>query len=319
MTAIVNTPRRTRVLALLVLALVASAPASAQDRKGRERDRDYYKSAIDTTFSFDERGTVNLALGSGDIIVTAWSRDQIKIQASSEGQAIRLDAGSTRVSLELASIYRSRGDARFEVTVPVGARVIARARSGDVSIRGVKGDVEARTENGDITVADVGQRLDLVTLSGDVEARGVVGDVQIKTMNGEVKVSELRGDFEAESVSGDIELRNAEARYVRAHTTSGDVLYDGTINPSGRYELVTHSGDVHLAIPANAGAQLSVSTWSGAIDSGDFPITLKPGEHGIGTGQAKRFTFEIGNGAARVTAESFSGDVTISSRGSARP
>jgi hypothetical protein len=35
-------------------------------------------------------------------------------------------------------------------------------------------------------------------------------------------------------------------------------------------------------------------------------------------GQAKRFTFEIGNGAARVTAETFSGDITISSRGAPR-
>ena len=317
MTAIVNRPRRKRGLTLLALGLLVSAPAHAQDRARKERERDY-KAAIDTTFAFDERGTVNLALGSGDIIVTAWSRDQIKIQATSEGQGMRLDAGNTRVSLELANSYRGRGDARFEVTVPVGARVIVRARSGDVSIRGVKGDVEARTENGDITVADVGQRLDLVTLSGDVDVRGIVGDVQVKTMNGEVKVSDLRGDFEAESVSGDIEVRNAEGRYVRAHTTSGDVLYDGSINPSGRYELVTHSGDVHLAIPANTGAQLSISTWSGAIES-DFPITLKPGEHGIGTGQAKRFTFAIGNGAARVTAESFSGDVTIASRGSTRP
>ena len=51
---------------------------------------------------------------------------------------------------------------------------------------------------------------------------------------------------------------------------------------------------------------------SGSIDS-DFPITLKPGEHGIGS--SKRFTFEIGKGDARVSAESFSGDITIRSAG----
>ena len=44
----------------------------------------------------------------------------------------------------------------------------------------------------------------------------------------------------------------------------------------------------------------------------EFPITLKPGEHGIGSPNAKRFTFEIGGGAARITAETFSGDITIS-------
>jgi len=104
---------------------------------------------------------------------------------------------------------------------------------------------------------------------------------------------------------------------VRSHTTSGDLSYEGSIDPSGRYELSAHSGDIRLGIPSNASAQLSVSTWSGTLDS-DFPITLRPGEHGIGSGQAKRFTFDIGSGQARIEAETFSGDITISSRGSSR-
>jgi hypothetical protein len=52
---------------------------------------------------------------------------------------------------------------------------------------------------------------------------------------------------------------------------------------------------------------------SGEINS-DFPITLQPGQHGIGSWNAKRFTFNIGAGAARISAETFSGDVTVSSR-----
>jgi len=92
----------------------------------------------------------------------------------------------------------------------------------------------------------------------------------------------------------------------------------GGIDPSGRYEFSAHSGDIRLGIPGNTSAQLSVSTWSGALDSPDFPITLRPGEHSVGSGQAKRFTFDIGGGAARISAETFSGDITISSRGSSR-
>ena len=121
----------------------------------------------------------------------------------------------------------------------------------------------------------------------------------------------------ASTFSGSIELHNAIGRFIRSHTTSGDLTYEGSIDPEGRYELSAHSGDIHLTIPSSASAQLSVSTWSGTLDS-DFPITLRPGEHGIGTGQAKRFTFDIGGGAARISAETFSGDITISSRGSSR-
>src|SRR6185437_1436881 len=121
-------------------------------------------------------------------------------------------------------------------------------------------------------------------------------------------------DADVSSVSGDLDLRGMTAKVVRAKTTSGDVTYDGTVDPAGRYELTSHSGDLRLHIPRTTSAQLSVSTWNGDIDS-EFPITLEPGEHGIGSAMAKHFTFAIGGGAARISADTFSGDVTISSNG----
>lgn len=296
-----------------VLLAIGSAAAEAQHGR-RDYDRD--RSTVDTTFSFDRRGLVSLTLGSGDIVVTGWSRDQIRIHATSENGGVRLDASSSRVTLQLSN--GGGGDSRFEVTVPSGVRVVARAQSGDISISGTQGEVDARAQSGDIKVEDVANRLDIGTLSGDIEAHSVSGDVQIKTVSGDIRVNDFKGDFEGESVSGSIELHNAIGHYVRSHTTSGDLLYDGSIDPEGRYELSAHSGDIRLSIPSNTSAQMSVSTWSGTLDSPDFPITLRPGEHGFATGQAKRFTFDIGGGAARISAETFSGDITISSRGSSR-
>jgi DUF4097 and DUF4098 domain-containing protein YvlB len=301
--------------AALGVLLVALTTVTADAQRRRDYDRDS-RSNIDTTFAFDARGTVSLTLGSGDIVVSAWSRDQIRVHATSENGGIRLDATGSRVSVELAGAYRN-DDSRFEITVPAGVRVIARAQSGDISITGTQGEVDARAQSGDIRVDGVSNRLDIGTLSGDIEARSVTGDVQIKSVSGDIQISDFKGDFEGESVSGSIVLRNAAGRYVRSHTTSGDLVYEGAVDPSGRYELSAHSGDIRLAIPSNANAQLSISTWSGTIDS-DFPITLRPGEHGIGSAQAKRFTFEIGGGAARITAETFSGDITIGSRGASR-
>jgi DUF4097 and DUF4098 domain-containing protein YvlB len=300
--------------ALLLVALGAAAAGAQRTRRDYDRD---YRSSIDTSFSFERRGLVSLTLGGGDIVVTAWSRDQIRIHATSESGGVRIDASSSRVSVELSNGYGRGGDSRFEVTVPVGVRIVARAQSGDISIAGTQGEVDARSQSGDIKVEDVANRLDIGTLSGDIEAHTVSGDVQIKSVSGDIRLNDFKGDFEGETVSGSIELHNAAGRYVRSHTTSGDLVYEGGIDPTGRYELSAHSGDIRLDIPSNASAQLSVSTWSGTLDS-DFPITLRPGEHGIGTGQAKRFTFDIGGGAARISAETFSGDITIGSRGSSR-
>lgn len=297
----------------VLLLVVGAGVANAQRRRDYDRD---YRSTIDTTFAFDARGTVSLTLGSGDIVVTGWSRDEVRVHATTENGGIRLDASGSRLTLELSNAYRG-DDSRFEVTVPTGVRVIARAQSGDISITGTRGEVDARAQSGDVKIEDVANRLDVGTLSGDVEVHTVNGDVQIKSVSGDVQVTDFKGDFEGETVSGNIVLRNAVGRYVRSHTTSGDLVYEGTIDPAGRYELSAHSGDIRLGIPSSSSAQLSVSTWSGSIDS-DFPITLRPGEHGIGSAQAKRFTFEIGGGDARITAETFSGDITIGSRGSNR-
>jgi DUF4097 and DUF4098 domain-containing protein YvlB len=291
-------------LAFLALAAFA-APAAAQSR-----DEEEFASRIDTTFAFDRRGTLVIVAGTAEVDVTSWDRPQIRVRARSERSVIRMDATPTRVSLEIS---RARGgDTRFEVTVPTGVRVSARATSGDIVIAGTKGAVEARTQNGDLSVTDVGEIVDLNTYNGDITARGITGNVEISTLSGEIMLSDVKGDVDASSVSGDIDLRSIVAKYVRAKSTSGDVTFDGAVDNTGRYELGSHSGSVYLTIPQGTGALLTVATYSGSIDS-DFPITLKPGEHGIGS--SKRFTFEIGKGDARVSAESFSGDITIRTAG----
>ena len=301
--------KKVQLLALLALATWA-APAAAQSR----RDEEEFASRIDTTFSFDRRGTLVVVAGTGEVDITAWDRPQIRVRARSERSVVRMDATSTRVSLDIS---RPRGgDTRFEITVPVGVRVSARSTNGDITISGTRGSVEARTQNGDLSVTDVGEVVDLNTYSGDIIARGIVGNVEISTLSGEVMLTDVKGDVDATTVSGDVDLRGVIARYVRAKSTSGDVTFDGAVDNTGRYELGSHSGSVYLSIPQGTGALLTVATYSGSIES-DFPITLKPGEHGIGS--TKRFTFEIGKGDARVSAESFSGDITIRSAATRRP
>jgi DUF4097 and DUF4098 domain-containing protein YvlB len=290
--------------------LAATAPAAHGQR---ERDREEYASRVDTTIAFARTGTVELQLTGGEIIVSAWSRDQVRVRATSERSAIRFDASSAHLSLGLRSGSRRSGDTRFELTVPIGVRVRASSTSGDIRIAGSKADVEARTQRGDIVVEDVGTS-EITALSGDVDASGINGELHVNVLSGDVRIRQVTGDVDVKTVSGEIDLRDARSRYVRIGTTNGDITFDGTIDPTGRYELQTHSGDVDLTLPANVGAQLTMSTYSGGIES-DFPLTLPPGPHGDASGHGKRFTFTLGRGGARITAESFSGDINIRSRG----
>ena len=304
---------RSLLLGALLLAAAASPVAGQTARRddGRWFDRDR-SARLDTTVAFRPGGIVALTARQGDIVVRTGTRPAVVVHATSDHGRIRFDASDDRVSVDASD---AGGDVRLEITVPAGARVTAQSQSGDIAIRGTGGAVSAHTQSGDVTVQTAAGHIDFGTLSGDVIADGLTGDVHARAVSGDITLTDVTGDVSAETVSGNVHLKNITSRSVSAHSTSSDVSFDGAIAPDGRYEFGTHSGDVMLAIPANASAQLTVSTWSGSIDS-DFPITLQPGEHGIGSATSKRFTFNIGGGAARISAESFSGDVVIHRRGS---
>ncbi|HEY7394152.1 MAG TPA: DUF4097 family beta strand repeat-containing protein [Gemmatimonadaceae bacterium] len=302
------------VLSVAVLTSVLCPPQGAEAQQRRRFGDTGYESRVDTTFAFDKNGSVNLSVVNGEIIVTGWTRSEMRIRAVSDDDNIRLTGSSSRVTLDVAGSRRG-GDARFEVTVPFGVRVNAQSASGDISVRGTRGPVEVHAQNGDIDVDEVQTRLDITSLSGDVIARSIGGDVTVNSVSGEVHLTDVRGGVDVATVSGDIDLRGVAAKSVRAKTTSGEVRFEGSIDQTGRYEFNSHSGDIGLRIPRDASAQFTVSTWSGTIDS-QFQILLRPGdEQSIGVTKSKRYTFEIGGGGARITVEAFSGDITISSSG----
>ncbi|HEY2064850.1 MAG TPA: DUF4097 family beta strand repeat-containing protein [Gemmatimonadaceae bacterium] len=292
-----------------------------QERREREQEREQQRrereraGSLDTTVAFDARGTVNVSCPGGEVIVTGSDRSEIHVKARTESGAIRFSSSGGRATLEPAG-GRGCSDGRFEISVPAGAKVMATSWSGSVSVRNVRGEVETHTQSANIDVRDVG-RLDLETLSGEVTVQGVTGDARLSTVSGDIDLSRVRGDVEVETVSGDLTLRDVVARQVRTHSTSGDVEFAGQIADGGRYEFTTHSGSVRLQLPPDVGAQLSVATFNGGIES-DFPITLRPGGHDIGRDQGKKLNFTLGQGSARIVVETFSGDITLSSAGRRR-
>lgn len=301
---------RTRVrspfpLAVLA-ALLAATPALAR-AQGRGGDGDRL-SRIDTTVALSSGGVVELTLISGEIRVTSWSSDRVRVNATSERGILRFDATGSRVSLSVRSDRGDMGDTRYEVTIPAGARLIARSVSGDITSSGGS-EVEASSTSGDVQVSAVSGRATLQSVSGSLEATHVGGGLRANSVSGEITASDVAGDIDAETVSGDIGLRGARSSFVRAKTVSGDTHFAGTIDRSGRYAFNSHSGDISLAIPP-VGATFSIQTFSGELQS-DFPITLQPGQQMGG----KHMEFSVNGGGASISAETFSGDVTIERAG----
>ena len=302
-------PSPVLVAAALALTLLAPSGASAQgDTRDRDRERQEAQSRVDTTFTFSRTGVVDLTQVSGDIIVTSWDRAEARVRAYAERGQVRSGLSSSRLTLDVESVRGRIGDSRFEVTVPVGVRVIARSRSGDVSVRGTKGAVQAESTSGDVEVTDATDRIVIESVSGDVRASELKGEVRAQSVSGTIEVRGVSGDIRAETTSGDVSLVGVTSRSVTATTVSGEVEYEGGIDPNGRYEFHAHSGNVRLEIPESSSAHFSVETFSGSLDT-EFTLTMQPGQRT--TSRPRRYEFTLGSGSARVTAESFSGDIVL--------
>jgi DUF4097 and DUF4098 domain-containing protein YvlB len=109
-------------------------------------------------------------------------------------------------------------------------------------------------------------------------------------------------------------VTGAQSRNVRCESVSGEVTYVGSVDANGRYEFSSHSGEIRLELPANVGARFGVETFSGEIDS-DFPLTLGGG--GRDRDRPMRMEFTLGNGGARITAQTFSGSIMLEKAGAA--
>jgi len=268
---------------------------------------------IDTTLRLDRGGAVDLSLISGRIRVVGWDRPDVHIKASIESGYLDLSANSSRITLGVDEEGGRRGrhghgnvgEAQYDVSVPRGVRLIMEAVSGDVTAKGSQGEIEATSVSGDVEISDALRDASVESVSGSAHAFNVNGNLRAETVSGDLRAENVSGNVEASSVSGTIRLAGIKSRDVRTETVSGDIIYVGTIEPSGRYGFESHSGTIRMDIPKDAGAQFSVETFSGDVST-NFPVTIPKGSRREG-----HMEFTLGDGRARVTATTFSGRIVI--------
>ena len=303
------------VALLGAFALVAGAvsPASGLQRERESRrGGSIERQSIDTTFRVERGALIDLELHSGEITVIGTTGNQVSIRASAEFGFVALRASQTLVTLRSEHDRGEARNVRYEVSVPAGVRVLMEAMSGNLIARGVDGDVEASTVSGNVELRDITGIAKVEVVSGSITASGLRRGIQVEATSGPVTVANSDGAIIVENTSGPITLTDVRSRLVRVETMSGGLRFQGALDPEGRYEFETHSGTIRLALPTDAGAQLVLSTFSGSINT-EFPITLGPRARE----SEKRLEFRLGNGGARITAETFSGSIFIT-RGIAR-
>ena len=286
--------------------------------------------STDTTLSVPARSRLALENFSGDIVVSGWDRNTVRIRAGHEPRTrIHLDVRPATVVVRAVTHLRlpdlgDRRHARVEeieipsrvdywLTVPRWMSLGLSGLNSSISVEGVNGDVSAEVVNGSVVVRGGRGSIRLESMNGVVEATGVRGSVEASSVNQGITLRDVEGRVRAESVNGGVELFGIVSEAVEASTVSGNLRYEGVLRAGGSYRFESHSGDVTVALPERPDVTVSVDTYSGEFAS-SFPAQSKSTFTSV-RGRGKEFEFTLGDGRAELSMKSFSGVMILTRAG----
>ena len=282
---------------LLVLTVVALAALPLQAAgQGPQTD---------TTFAVTQGTRLRMNNQGGDIIVRAWDRNQVRVQANhSRRTSVEVMQSGAVVEVRGRSSRGLGNMVDYQITVPSWMALEVGGMYAYIDVEGVRGAVIAQTLEGDITIKAPADQVKASTTNGKISVEGARGRVEVHSTSESIRIADVQGDLFVEGVSGNIQLTGIRARTVEAETLSGNLIYEGSILDGGRYSFLTHSGNISLSVAETTNATISTAIGSGRV-SATFPLptTERPGR--------RRQTFRLGSGSAVVEAETFSGNVQM--------
>jgi len=262
-------------------------------------------SQTDTTVSVSQGTRLRVENQGGDILVRAWDKNQVRIQAShSRRSHVVTRLTGAVLSIETRADRGPGGMVDYELTVPAWMPLKLGGMYATVTVEGSKAPIEVETLEGDITVKGGAELVKLVSIQGTIRASGVRGRLELNSVSEDVEASDIQGDIVVETVSGDVLLRRIEAKSVEVETVSGELYYDGRIMDGGHYSLLTHSGEIYFSVAEGSNATISTAVGSGDV-SASFPLPASERP------SRRRQTYRLGNGSATVELETFSGDINL--------
>ena len=152
------------------------------------------------------------------------------------------------------------------------------------------------------------------SISGDIELvdTKVEGALEAGTISGTVRLRRVSArSLAINSVSGNVELEDVTAERVDAQVISGNITFAGDLQPNGRYELTSHSGNIRLAIPPRA--RLSDGGHARSADR-STPTSRSRCRAVSAGGAAVALRGTAGGGGAFLDLTTFSGTILITKR-----
>ncbi|MFN7977739.1 MAG: DUF4097 family beta strand repeat-containing protein [Vicinamibacterales bacterium] len=252
-----------------------------------------------------------LSSQAGEVVVKAWDRDAVRVQASHSGrERVDVQTADGALRVRTRSARGPGGPVDYTLTVPKWMSLSLSGTYLAANIEGAAADVNVETVGGDLVLKGGSGAVSLRSIEGAIKVDGASGKVNASTVNDSITLTNVSGDVVAETVNGDVSITAAKASSLEVSTVNGDVRFETPVVDHGTFRVNTHQGDIRVSLGAQASATVFVRTFRGDFSS-DFPITLPKDERE----NDKRFNFTLGAGGARVELQSFQGDIHVAKGG----
>jgi len=273
---------------------------------------------INETRNVNAGARIDVSNIKGEVTVSGWDKPEVQISGTlgDGAKGLAVDGGADHLTIKVQPPDKQgwfswgadsrMGDTTLDLKVPRNAELKIEVVSADVALSGVAGRaLTVNSVSGKLRLDSDAKEVEIDSVSGNIDLTGKAERGHLETVSGNVRARGLGGQIKLETVSGDVDAENGDYREISAGTVSGDINLRGKPSKDARVDIETMSGDVHLYLPSDVSAHLRATTFSGSIRS-DFG---KVKEEERGPGSSLEAT--IGANDARVTLQTFSGDIEV--------
>ena len=209
------------------------------------------------TFALNGKADLRVETNDAKVQVEAWEREEIQARVVSEGVRIGLWGSSDTRQVRVRD-FQSGNHVELEVRIPNTDWMIG------VNMRSARIELKVPRE----------AALDVHSGDGDLSVRGLRGEINLSTQDGRIEADSLDGALRASSGDGNMRV---QGRFDSLNLKTGDgriyvQIGQGSQMASG-WSVRSGDGDVELSLPEDFSADLDVHTGDGRITS-ELPLTL---------------------------------------------
>ncbi len=180
----------------------------------------------------------------GNLYLTGWNRDEIRIKDQSDGDSIKTKKNSLEAQFPQDAI----------IHVPHHLKVKIHSVSEDAVIKGIGSEIEISAVSGDLIINDVGAA-SIGAVSGDLIAKRVQGDLKVENIGGDAMVHDVKGQLGMSQVGGGVVVEKVAGGL--DVSAGGDGTVDFSPVPWQAYQIQV-GGDLTLSLPEDCDADLSI-------------------------------------------------------------